>query len=98
MNQVIEFQWPFYLVEFDERLAMTSIKKLAEEIIELQKTFSTDTTNVAILGQIATRYSQMGNGEGAIKYLEKVLQIESNNKDALSLLSKIEISQPDEKH
>lgn len=47
--------------------ALITIEKLAKEIIQLQKKSSAD---VIVYSQIAEKYKQMGNSEGALKYAQ----------------------------
>jgi tetratricopeptide (TPR) repeat protein len=68
---------------------LAHVKTLAQDVIGLQSLYCKDSTNSTVAREIAIRYFDMGNMEGATKYLNKVL--ESNNADssALSLLAKI---------
>jgi tetratricopeptide (TPR) repeat protein len=70
--------------------AIIAIKKLAGEIIALQKTGVMD---IAVWNQIASKYYQMGNRETAIEYLDKVLQTDSKNKEAQTLLAQLKPQQ-----
>ena len=70
-------------------MKLAPIKYFAQEIIQLQKNYSNDSSNISILSQIAERYFKMGNQDGASKYINIVLKKDSKNKDALGLLSEI---------
>jgi tetratricopeptide (TPR) repeat protein len=65
------------------------IKKMAEEIVQLQKSHLKDSTNLSILNQIAYRYFRMGNTYGTSKYIDMILKEDSKNKEALLLLDHI---------
>ena len=67
-------------------LNLLPVKKFAEEIIQLQKVYVKDTTDIPVLRLIANRYFTMGNKDGASKYVGKILKIDPENKEALILL------------
>lgn len=62
------------------------VKDYAEKIIALQKTMSSDTSNVAVLNEIAQAYLKMDNQEGVSKYARKILAVDGGNKEAAALL------------
>jgi lysophospholipase L1-like esterase len=68
---------------------LSPIKNYTQQIIRLQKQYLKDTTNVAVLMQIANSYYEMGYGYGATKYVEKVLRSDHENKYALLLHGQI---------
>lgn len=69
---------------------LQNIKTLATDIIHLQQqVLAKDTANLSALNAIAARYLQMGNKEGASKYVEKVLRLDPHNKEAGSLAAKV---------
>jgi len=68
---------------------MEAIKNNTEQLIQLQKQYLKDTTNVPVLMQIANAYSGMGNRDGASKYAGKVLKADPENKAALLLAMQI---------
>lgn len=70
-------------------LNLLPVKAFAEEILQFQKQYSKDSTDVQILNKIADRYLKMGNKDGAAKYAEKVVKMDSKNKEAILLLSNI---------
>ncbi len=70
-------------------LNLLSVKKLTEEIIQLQRAYIKNTSDITVLNLIATRYLQMGNKEGASKYLVKIIKQDPENKDALVSLEQI---------
>jgi tetratricopeptide (TPR) repeat protein len=70
-------------------MKLAPIKYFAQEIIQLQKNYLNDSSNISILSQIAERYFKMGNQDGASKYINIILKKDSENKDALGLLSEI---------
>jgi tetratricopeptide (TPR) repeat protein len=73
-----------YVINNGGGSAIIAIKKLAGEIIALQKAGVKDVT---VWNQIAAKYYQMGNRETAIEYLDKVLQTDNKNKEAQTLLA-----------
>ncbi len=70
-------------------LNLSPVKSYTEQIIQLQGVYAKDTTNVAIVMQIANAYFGMDNMDGALKYAKKALSLDSKNKIALSLMDKI---------
>jgi Tfp pilus assembly protein PilF len=71
------------------QLKLAPVKNFAQEIIAFQQKFSTDSSNLFLLNQIATGYFKMGCREAASKYIYMVLKRDNNNKEALSLLEQI---------
>ena len=47
------------------------LKKYAGEVIGLKREFVKDSTNLPVLNLIATTYMNMGNKDGAAKYITK---------------------------
>jgi len=68
---------------------LSPIKNNTEQIIQLQKQYLSDTTNVSVLLQIANSYSGMGNKEAAAKYAAKTLKLDPENKGALLIIGQI---------
>jgi hypothetical protein len=66
---------------------LAPVKNNTEKIIQLQKQYLRDTTNVTVLLQIANSWSGIGNKDGAVKYAQKVLKADPKNKLALLLLT-----------
>ncbi|MDB5018466.1 MAG: hypothetical protein JWQ84_3298 [Mucilaginibacter sp.] len=66
---------------------LSPVKSSTEQIIQLQKQYLRDTTNVPVLLQIANSWSAMGNKDGAVKYAQKVLKADPENTFALALLA-----------
>jgi tetratricopeptide (TPR) repeat protein len=66
---------------------LTTVKNNTEQIIQLQQQYLRDTTSTPVLLQIANSWSVMGNKDGAVKYAQKVLKADPNNKVALLLLT-----------
>ncbi|HEX3768292.1 MAG TPA: hypothetical protein VHT72_07930, partial [Puia sp.] len=65
------------------------VKKYAGEVIGLKKEFEKDSTNLPVLNLIATTYMNMGNKDGAAKYINKILKADPKNKTALIMLEQI---------
>jgi tetratricopeptide (TPR) repeat protein len=79
-----------YAIEHNtSNLNLLSVKKLTEEIIQLQKLYGKDPSDINALNLIANRYLKMGNKECASKYLVKIVKEDPENKDALVLLEQI---------
>jgi len=70
-------------------LNLLPVKKFTEEIIQLQKAYISDSSNVNVLNLIAKDYLNMGNEEGASIYIAKILKEDPANKEALVLLKQI---------
>ncbi len=70
-------------------LNLLPVKKYAGEIIGLKKEFEKDSTNLPVLNLIASTYLNMGNKDGAVKYVNKILKADPKNKMALSLQEQI---------
>jgi tetratricopeptide (TPR) repeat protein len=68
---------------------LAPVRQFATQILQLQKVAGKDTVNLQVLNQIADKYFRMGNREGAVKYIEKVLRRDPENKDALSLQERL---------
>jgi tetratricopeptide (TPR) repeat protein len=65
------------------------VKKYAGEVIGLKREFERDSTNLPVLNLIATTYMNMGNKDGAEKYINKILRADPKNKTALIMLEQI---------
>jgi tetratricopeptide (TPR) repeat protein len=65
------------------------VKKYAGEVIGLKREFEKDSTNLPVLNLIATTYLNMGNKDGAAKYINKILKADPKNKTALIMLEQI---------
>jgi tetratricopeptide (TPR) repeat protein len=66
-------------------LNLRPVKKFATEIIQLQLTVLKDSANKTVLSLIAKKYIQMGNKEGASKYVAKILRDDPASPDGLAL-------------
>jgi tetratricopeptide (TPR) repeat protein len=66
-------------------LNLAPVKRLAQEIIQLQQASKKEGPNPAILNSIAAKYLSMGLREGATHYADSVLKVDPHNKEALSL-------------
>ena len=65
-------------------LNLAPVKRLAQEIIQLQQTSRGDGPNLAILNSIAAKYLSIGFNECATRYADSVLKVDPVNKEALS--------------
>ena len=70
------------------------LKEQVEEIVRLEEVFRADSMNVKVINHIADAYVKMDNLDGANKYVNKVLRIDTKNKEALLLSSHINSRQP----
>jgi tetratricopeptide (TPR) repeat protein len=66
---------------------LTPVMQYVNSVITLKKTYASDTTNTAIINNIADTYAKMGNKDGALKYANKTLKLDKNNKGALAILT-----------
>ena len=66
---------------------LVPVKNNTEQIVQLQKQYLRDTTNVPVLLQIANSWSAMGNKDGVTKYAKKILRADPKNRVALLLLT-----------
>jgi tetratricopeptide (TPR) repeat protein len=70
-------------------LNLLPVKKYTGEVIGLKKEFEKDSTNLPVLNLIASTYMNMGNKDGAAKYVNKILKADPKNKTALILQEQI---------
>jgi len=68
---------------------LVTVKKSAEEIIQLEGALAKDSLNGNTLYLIANKYVSMGNKEGGSKYIAKILRHDPGNKAALALHEQI---------
>jgi tetratricopeptide (TPR) repeat protein len=64
---------------------LAPVMQYVSNVTELKKVYAADTTNIAVINKIADAYSKMGNRDGAVKYVDKALKLDKNNKDALTI-------------
>jgi tetratricopeptide (TPR) repeat protein len=69
---------------------LDEVKTQTEQIIQLQKVLN-GSSDINKLNQIAACYIRMNNKIAASKYVQKVLQMDKKNADALAMLPKTEI-------
>ncbi len=83
-----------YAIEHNQAsFNLNEVKAQTEQIIQLQKALN-GSSDVNKLNQIAACYIRMNNKIAASKYVQKVLQIDKKNADALAMLPKTEIKVP----
>ena len=70
-------------------LNLKPIKAVVETVIELQKKLVVNSSDVAVLNQIAEAYLKMDNRDGAQKYIDQVLKLDAKNKEAQSMLKQL---------
>jgi tetratricopeptide (TPR) repeat protein len=70
---------------------LLAVKRFSEDVIKLEKNYSSDSSNIPILNEIAGKYLEMGNKDGAFIYIQKALKLNPGNKDALVLRQRIEL-------
>ncbi|PSL27284.1 hypothetical protein [Dyadobacter jiangsuensis] len=68
-------------------LNLTPVRALAQEVVALRASFSTDSANVSVLNRIASAYYKMDNRDGALLYARKVLRLNARNEAALQLVT-----------
>ncbi|GAB4039389.1 tetratricopeptide repeat protein [Spirosoma jeollabukense] len=68
---------------------LNPVKAYAEQVVQLKKQLATDPKNVTLLTQIANAYYRMDNKAGAANYGQKVLTVDAGNKEALSLMARL---------
>lgn len=78
-----------YAINNNKGLNLQSLKPLVEQVIKYKQALSAAPDNVSCMYDIATAYLQMDNKNGALIYIDKILQIEPKNQDALNLKSKL---------
>ncbi|MDR0863949.1 MAG: GDSL-type esterase/lipase family protein [Candidatus Symbiothrix sp.] len=66
-------------------IPLDAFKSLVERVIIQKQQLDKDSTNVTLMNEIATTYRQMDNRNGAGKYINKVLQQDPKNRDALEM-------------
>jgi tetratricopeptide (TPR) repeat protein len=71
-------------------MPLAPVRKMTAEVIQLKKYLAEDSSNLIILNQIAAKYFNMGNKDGASIYLEKVLKADPGNRQALLLKDQLE--------
>lgn len=79
-----------YAIDHNERrLNLLPVKDCLLQVLELQTKAAREPANIGLLNQIAGLYYRMGNKEGAVLYVEKVLQVSPGNRDALTMQSQL---------
>jgi tetratricopeptide (TPR) repeat protein len=68
---------------------LVRLKEQVEEIVRLKEALKSDSMNVRVINHIADAYVKMDNLDGGNKYVNKVLRIDHQNKEALLLSSHI---------
>jgi tetratricopeptide (TPR) repeat protein len=68
-------------------LSLIGVKTLTQQIIELEKK---DSTQIQAVNEIARKYMQMGNKDGAIKYNEMARRISPASKEARLLQQELQ--------
>jgi len=64
---------------------LNQVRSYTERVIQLKQVARRDSTNLTILNQIADAYYRMDNKSAANRYIQKVLKVDADNQDALSL-------------
>ncbi len=59
------------------------------QILKLKASLRIDSANMNMLNEVAAKYSQIGNKDVAIKYINKALQVNPANRESLNLLKTI---------
>jgi tetratricopeptide (TPR) repeat protein len=75
-----------YAIDHNERrLNLLPVKDYLLQILALQR----EPANITVFNQIAGLYYKMGNKDGALLYVEKVLHASPGNKDALTIQNQL---------
>jgi len=59
------------------------------QILKLKALLKTESANINMLNEVAVKYSQIGNKDVAIKYINQALQVNPANRESLNLLKTI---------
>ncbi|WP_158563196.1 tetratricopeptide repeat protein [Chitinophaga silvatica] len=79
-----------YAIANNERkMELQKVRTLVLEVLVLQETIQNEPGNLHLLNQIATAYFKMGNITGASRYVDKVLEKEPKNAEALALSNQL---------
>jgi tetratricopeptide (TPR) repeat protein len=79
-----------YAIDHNQRrLNLLPVKDCLLQILELQTKAAREPANVDVLNQIAGLYYRMGNKDGAVLYVEKVLRASPGNRDARTMQSQL---------
>lgn len=73
-------------------LNLTPVRALAQEVVTLQTKLKADSSDIAILGRIASSYARMDNRDGALLYARKVLKLNARDRGALEVVSSLGLS------
>ncbi|SEI37921.1 Tetratricopeptide repeat-containing protein [Dyadobacter sp. SG02] len=66
---------------------LTPVRALVQEVVSLRSRLPVDSSNISVLGRIASAYYRMDNRDGALRYARKVLALNAQDKDALQLVN-----------
>jgi len=72
-------------------LNLAPVRTLAQEVVALRSSFSTDSANVSVLNRIASAYYKMDNRDGALLYARKVLALNARDEAALQLVASLRL-------
>jgi hypothetical protein len=70
-------------------LNLEPVKSYAGDVIQLEKVYAADLTNIDVVNKIAATYLKMDNKDAAQKYVNKALKLNSQNANTQALLSAI---------
>jgi len=68
---------------------LNELQAFVEQLITVRKQYNADTSNVNLSNQLAAGYLKFANADGAMKYIEKTLEIDRLNAVALQLKEQI---------
>ncbi|GAB3939598.1 hypothetical protein GCM10028805_00250 [Spirosoma harenae] len=72
---------------------LTELQSFVEQLITVKKQYAQDSTNVNLSNQLAAGYLRFANGTAAAKYVNRTLQQDRTNKQALSMRTQIQALQ-----
>lgn len=78
-----------YVINTNKGSNLSSLKPLIEQVITYKQKLSTEPGNTSYMYDIANTYLQMDNKNGARIYIDKILDIDPNQRETLHLKSKL---------
>jgi tetratricopeptide (TPR) repeat protein len=79
-----------YAIANNQRqMNLQPVRNYLLEVLALKQTMQKEPGNLHLLNKIADVYYKMGNTVGAQRYVEKILQVEPRNIEALALSNQL---------
>ncbi len=70
---------------------LTPVRALVQEVVSLRARLPVDSSDVSVLGRIASAYYKMDNRDGALRYARRVLQLNARDEAALKLIALLKL-------